>query len=284
MADPDPYKVLKLDKNFTLDQLKRNYKRLALQLHPDKNVVSPEDAGRVFQVLTNCYKLLLRDYEARQSDKPFYQLKQAYQNDTTSHHPSEARRPSSSVPSHDGRFDVDKFNRVFSENAIQDAYAQGYDKWIEKSAEAPMQAAEKEQKRHDAIVKHQYPQPFAVATKSKIDYYELGVDRVQDFSANQDGISHGVTFMDYKRAHTTTKIVDPTKVKPKKEYKTVQELEADRANVTFTLSAREAARQEKLRALQERREEARVAALRQQDALYEEQFKRVNRLMLGGRQ
>lgn len=282
MADPDPYKVLKLERNFTLDQLKRNYKRLALQLHPDKNVVSPEDAGRVFQVLTNCYKLLLRDYEARQSDKPFYQLKQPYQQQGGGASPSFSQSPP--PPPSNGRFDVDKFNRVFSENAIQDAYAKGYDKWIEKSAVEPMEAAEKEQKRHNALIKHQYPQPFAVATKSKIDYYELGVDQVQDFSANQDGIGHGVMFMDYKRAHTTTKIVDPTKVKPKKEYKTVQELEADRANVSYTLSAREAARQEKLRLVQERKEEARVAALRQQDALYEEQFQRVNRLMLGGRQ
>ncbi|PNG99698.1 hypothetical protein TSOC_014518, partial [Tetrabaena socialis] len=34
MAKPDPYQVLRLPRDFTLAELKTNYKRLALQLHP----------------------------------------------------------------------------------------------------------------------------------------------------------------------------------------------------------------------------------------------------------
>jgi DNA mismatch repair ATPase MutL len=277
MDSADPYKVLNLDRDFTLDQLKKNYKRLALQLHPDKNVVKPEDAGRVFQLLTNCYKTLLREHEARQSDKPFFELRNAART-------SEASPVLPPAP-HDGKFDVDRFNKVFSENAIEDAYSKGYSTWIEKSAVNPMKAAAKEQRQEHAIIKHQHPQPFAVAVKSKMEFYELGVDAINDFSADRDGVvgKSGVTFMDYKRSWTTTKIVDPDKVKPKKEYKNIQELEAERANISYTLSAREAARQEKIEALKQKREHERVEALRQHDALIAQQFERVNRLMLGHR-
>ena len=36
MDNIDPYKILQVDKNFTIDILKQKYKQLAIKLHPDK--------------------------------------------------------------------------------------------------------------------------------------------------------------------------------------------------------------------------------------------------------
>lgn len=71
----DPYEILRVPKNFTLDQLKRNYKLLALQMHPDKNLIDPRHAQPIFQILTESYKKLLDVHESRQFDKPFFELK-----------------------------------------------------------------------------------------------------------------------------------------------------------------------------------------------------------------
>lgn len=85
----DPYKVLCLQPGFTLEELRSNYKRLALQLHPDKisrKSISPETAKAVFQVLSDSYQELLltlqegssRHDDLSKSPGTFFDLRAAY--------------------------------------------------------------------------------------------------------------------------------------------------------------------------------------------------------------
>ncbi|KAK1307395.1 Chaperone protein dnaJ 39 [Acorus calamus] len=70
MADPEKkkrclYEVLGLNPNCTADEIRSAYKRLALQLHPDKLIQSgaatPESATAAFQELVNAYEILFAD-------------------------------------------------------------------------------------------------------------------------------------------------------------------------------------------------------------------------------
>ena len=87
--------------------------------------------------------------------------------------------------------------------------------------------------------------------------------------------------MDYKVAHTTSKIVDPKLLKNVKTYKSIDELERHRGNISYdmeediakVLAARE--RAEKLK------EFKRQEAMRQHDEMVNQQHDRVNRLFLG---
>lgn len=64
--------------DFTMDQLKRNFKRLAVQLHPDKNPgVEPDEAAHTFRVLTEAYQELRAEYERWQGSRPFNELRAA---------------------------------------------------------------------------------------------------------------------------------------------------------------------------------------------------------------
>ena len=49
-------KILKLEKNYTKEQLKKQYRLLALKIHPDKNTMS--DANEKFQELNEAYSYL----------------------------------------------------------------------------------------------------------------------------------------------------------------------------------------------------------------------------------
>jgi curved DNA-binding protein CbpA len=68
----DPYKVLNIPKNFTLEQLREQYKKMALQVHPDKG-----GSAELFDLVTSCYKKLLRHQE-RKIEKDFMELKKEF--------------------------------------------------------------------------------------------------------------------------------------------------------------------------------------------------------------
>jgi curved DNA-binding protein CbpA len=51
--DIDPYKTLGVPRNFTLEQLKTSYKKIALSVHPDK---TPGNSDYMFKIVTKCYK------------------------------------------------------------------------------------------------------------------------------------------------------------------------------------------------------------------------------------
>jgi len=151
----DPYKILNVPKNFTLEQLREQYKKIALQVHPDKG-----GSNELFQLVTQCYKKLLKHQE-RRIERDFMELKNEFkqfnmENQGQGIHadlaeqmrmqqqqrPSERTgRPATSVghahaPGASAAASAasataftdpaDVFNRVFEENRMEDAYAAGY--------------------------------------------------------------------------------------------------------------------------------------------------------------
>ena len=122
--DIDPYKFLGVTKTFTPDQLKAAYKKLALTMHPDK------EGGNqyMFNILTDCYKQLAREYNRRISDRQFNELKTESQAYSKEPPPKYNSQPEKS-------FNIDKFNSVFDKNKIPDGTRDtGYEDWL-KNAE-----------------------------------------------------------------------------------------------------------------------------------------------------
>ena len=59
----DYHKILNVDKNASDDDIKKAYKKLALQYHPDKN--SSQEAKKNFQEILEAYDQLLRKDRGR---------------------------------------------------------------------------------------------------------------------------------------------------------------------------------------------------------------------------
>lgn len=288
--DVDPYKMLNVPKNFTPEQLKASYKKLALAMHPDKQGGN----DYMFKMLTTCYKQLVREYNQRISDRQFHELKTASQ--SYAKNPSLQTNPMGAFDKRN--FNINKFNKVFEENSMPDGVKEvGYDDWLKTGdvgSKEPTKMKGKfslsafnnqfeknvqaESSKH--LIKYKEPEPLF--TGKKIQFTELGVDKIDDFSGD-NMTKKNLNYMDLKLAHTTSRIVDPSTVKERKLFNSVDDIKADRANVSYTMSEKEMRYYQQKKKLEELREKQRMMKLTEQDQLSLEHFERVNRLMLGGR-
>lgn len=68
--EEDFYSIAGLAKTATLEEIKKAYKKLALQLHPDKNFADPEKATKIFQRMSDAYADLLNPTQVEQQNPP----------------------------------------------------------------------------------------------------------------------------------------------------------------------------------------------------------------------
>jgi DnaJ family protein B protein 4 len=53
----DYYKILKVDKNATDEELKKAYRKLAMKWHPDKNPTNKKEAESKFKEISEAYEV-----------------------------------------------------------------------------------------------------------------------------------------------------------------------------------------------------------------------------------
>jgi DnaJ-class molecular chaperone len=68
MSKRDYYDVLGLKKNSTTEEIKKAYKKFALQWHPDRNVDNQEEATRKFKEIAEAYEVLSDEQKRRTYD------------------------------------------------------------------------------------------------------------------------------------------------------------------------------------------------------------------------
>lgn len=290
----DPYKVLEVTKNFTLEELKARYRNIAVKVHPDKG-----GSEYMFNLVTKCFKHLLREYKRRTSDKQFEDLKGGFRK-AQSHVPQQKEQsdyqPPPQLPhqsqsrgSGTGRFDLNKFNKVFDQNKLEDVTDSGYEEWYTKEnlKEAPQFKGSTREAFNNHFEKHtkaasqskhitKYEEPEPMWT-SKIQCTELGLDRIDDFSGDNMSLKR-LNFSDLKLAHSTSRIVDPSIVN-RRDYQSVDELKRDRGNVTYELSDEDKRKMIRKQQYQEDQEYKRQQHVNQRDEMAEKHHEKMRNLL-----
>jgi len=284
----DPYKLFGLTKDFTIDELKTKFKALAITTHPDKG-----GSEGLFRIVIKAFKKLVEDYNIRISNRTHQELKNAFEQSQVAGGPP--REAPVSLGKGD-RFNLDKFNKLFDENRMEDAYSQGYKDWMEKEALPEVNNTPKKPVRkfnvdvfnnnfektakpttsNKFVTVYKEPEPLLMS--KKIQYTELGVEKVDDYSADNT-TRRNLNFMDYKVAHTTTRIVDPATVK-RKEYATINELEGERSRIQFNMSKEDYEYEMRKKRQQEDAERQRLETMERQRRIEEAHFEKLQRLVL----
>lgn len=273
MSQPDPYEVLRLPLNFTVAQLRANYKRLALQLHPDKNVVSTEHAAEIFKILTSCYKKLSQEHDLRSSDKQHSELRTgAKQHVEDITEATEARRAvvQSTFIAGDGHFDSTKFNTFFAENKMSDPVIdKGYGDWLrtEHPVDRPQPQSSRSQipKECKSLMLHM---DSLALGRTKLGFSEMGMNDIDDFSL-VSGTNKCVGATDLRVAYSHRNAGDdddgPSAGSERKTYKNIEELERDRAQVSYSMNDKESSAYDRYKRLMEKKEASQQSHIRRAD-------------------
>lgn len=300
----NPYDVLGVRKNFEFDELKDAYRRIAKIVHPDKG-----GSHHLFQMVTDSFRTLAHEYKMRISDRPHHELKREAQNyyEAAAQHRTPGyqpplpptRTPVQAGGATEGNFN-DRFNRAFEENKFEDENDIGYGSMMAPSSknrddiDIPRMFRKFDHNSFNTmfdkvtvdtskeVVVHREPEALPLA--KKMQYTELGGDRPDDFSSTAEGTERrNLQYTDFKKAHTTTRLVDPRAVQQRAEFKNVEQYEAARAR---TLKAPETQAEIEWRLRKEQAEQEaeqrRLERLTLRDNMIAVHHEKVNRALLGG--
>ena len=306
MDNFNPYEIIGVSKRFTLDELKYNYKKVAKRVHPDRG-----GNEKLFKLVTLAYKQLLEIHKLKQINKEFNELKSDFQEFTTNQdnqqrrhrdlHRNSDRSSKKSSRSRQNQQDSngnfgDMFNKIYEENKIEDVYDRGYgDLMTESDANRPdidikktVNSMKNFNQAFDSapISKHnkkiiKYRDPIALPTSLKtLQYTEIGIDKLSDFSTETSNLS----CVDYKKAHSTSKLIDKNYVRQRTGYNDIGGLEAERANIDYNMSEEDLRKQAYLKKKEQLKELKRLERIQQMDMMHQESVNRVNELMVNYKQ
>lgn len=269
----DPYKVLQVSPNFTLDELKNNYKRIAIKMYSDKG-----ENEYMFNLVTNCFKHLMRVYKNRSSANVFDAsgLKDAFK----SYMANQAVQQNKSIGgANDKKFNLEKFNKFFDENRLEDVFDKGYDEWFRKgTVQEPPKFKGKTREdfnkhfetyasANDRVNLQEEPQALHV---SKLDWTELGKPTIDDFTG-KNATQKRLNFHDLKIAHSTSRIINPSIIN-RKEYQSVEELQMDREDIKYVMDPEEERKYRRRLQQQEDMEKKNREYLNARDKLLEKHY------------
>jgi hypothetical protein len=296
--------------------LKVAYKKLAMRTHPDK----PSGNVEQFQLVTKCYLSLLEKYKARESDRPFNELKQAssaYLEDQSKsqmknkNFASNTRSDSSNGVSRDvvvdkEKFDLKLFNKIYEQNKLWDSNDDGYGNWLstDTAEEAPTEIfgnkfnlnvfnstfedyKERLTARTGSIQEYNEPQELVSCATGFTDL-DQDARRVEDFSkpslvAPSGKSARDLAYTDLKTAYTSRgAFIDPNKVEYK-TYKNVEELKKARGNVRYDMTPEELREYQMKQYQQEEEENRRQALIRDRDNQIATTYGKTHERMLGWR-
>jgi curved DNA-binding protein CbpA len=308
----NPYEVLNVSKQFTWNELKESYRKLAMNTHPDKQGGNKE----LFNIITHCFKKLAAELKLREEDKGHHDLKKQSNDyfdnlnnlnnfhnlnnlnkmtNETMPHPSEvmAKMPTEKMT-------ADKFNKNFEKCKLYDEEIEfGYGSKMDESTKVREDInIEKLIKKNKidnesfnalfnknvpvskGLVKYREPEPLILA--KSLQFTELGGKRPDDYSSSlEKNNANTLAYTDYMKAHDGTRLVDPSLMKNVKEFKSVDEYEVYRDNkAKKTLSARELKAEELKKMKEAKAEEDRLERLKMYDKKIEKSYEKASQLFL----
>jgi curved DNA-binding protein CbpA len=280
----DPYKILMIDKNYTEDILKKQYLKKAYETHPDRGGDQDE-----FNNVAISYQVLLKKLNESRDNHDHYELKN--NTDEFINHQSRDPRRNNQLSSN---FNSDRFNKMYEENRIKNPYDDGYKEWMNKNtgtSENSINLSSSQftndkfnevfsnikQKNYKTTELVQHVPEENISCSMKDSLVTLGQGRIKNFSGQTPT---GLSYRDYKDAYTNNFLIDENMVQNKGGQNSLQEVERDRENISYTMNDTDRGYYDRLRKMEEKKEQERVQRLQRHDQHSGEIFQKLNSRML----
>lgn len=262
----DPYKTLNIKKNYTIDELKKAYLNMIMIVHPDRG-----GNEYMFKLVTKCYKYLLD--KKNNVERDHIELKTIHKENKFNN-----------INYDSTMFNINKFNEIFEIH--NDKESEGYADFLKK--DIPEQEYSKkitmnnfnEIFENQAVSKNKYiaryREPEPVGNLSSCSYVVLGESSVDDYSS--DLLQNSLRYSDLKIAHTTSRIIDPSTVKNRKTYNSMEDIKMDRQNLKYTMDDHDKEYYEKKKQIEIIKEKNRLKRLTDEDRLSEKKYNDIMKL------
>ena len=285
------YEVLNVSKDFTWEELKDSFRKLAINTHPDK----PGGNKELFNIITYSFKKLASEYKKRNSNIDHHQLKKLsneYFDKITINN-----IPHPSTISEDEPFST-KFNRNFNKCRVyDDDFDFGYGEKMDESSKVREDISIDKIIKKDKIdnksfndlfnknvpvnkqlVKYKEPEPLVLA--KSLNFTELGGKKSDDYTSSMEKTST-LSYTDYMLAHNGTRLIDNSIIKESKQFKSIEEYKAYSDNkAEKKLNKKELQLQELKKQKEEIDENKRLERLKKYDKSVEKSFNKANKLFL----
>lgn len=273
----DPRKFLELPVNFTKQELKDNYRKLALKYHPDRNGGS----DTLFDQLTIHYSTLMEELLLKDQGKQFTELR----NDSNSYIENQDRKPLKNKKL-TGNFDVNQFNELFSQNRMTRVEDSGYKDWLSENkntSEEPIRDISLNDGNFNAKFESNVPVPEQelIVYKSPEELFSGGTDceilgqaEIKNFS----GETKTIKYTDLREAHTKTRLVDPSMMRSDNP-RDLNEAKKQRSRIV-DFSESEWGEIEQQRIQRESEENTRMIKLKSRDDECFQKYDKIHKLML----
>ena len=321
-----PYDVFNITENdfnsgnITEKYLKKQYKKLALIYHPDKN----NGNSRQFELLKDAYVELvskLREKGKYTDTKSTHHINVDYQQNQRNIQVDNMIKNYEPVHIDKNNLDMDKFNKVFNQFHINSPYSQGYGDMMEKGMVETNKSGFNVQYQptqdnsiNNSIndrqffnndlsqqnfnesfqnkmnnVKHninpqnskviEYKEPESMLINNKLDFQELGVENVDDFTS---GMNANVKCTDYKQAyyHQNTITDKVSDVDISKKSSSMNQIKNERANINYNMSNIDKQRYDKMKKQADLKEMERQQRIKYRDNIIGDRFQQMNRLVI----
>jgi hypothetical protein len=301
----DSLRMFGLNANYTIEELKSAYKRMAMETHPDR----PGGNTEKFQLVTQCYMSLLERLKGQTPAKSAMDLRAESRgsnndwikdvaNDLTR---QKQKKPPAKFINPDGQgFNVKLFNKLYEENKIWDPNDDGYEDWLRKGDVDEIRKAPpvfsksfniavfnstfddwREQQRQPGSQIQKYDRPQELISTSSGYTVLDGGQAITDFTKSLD-VPGSLNYSDLKAAYTGgCDMIDPRTVDARKEYRNVEELIRDRDRLDYVLSPEDAALEERYAREAERREQERLSRLSARDNLVGQHYQQTHQRLIG---
>jgi len=281
----NPWSILGLkDNDYNISNIKKGYKKSALKYHPDKAGTKYQD---LFQLITQSYIYLLE--KATEYNSVEDKINKSVDNID---YEDNINDKVENIYVNKDNFDINKFNKIFDEYKIPDAFDKGYANLMKEDLKSEDNEIFGKNFNNDIFNAHfntlknkkngneliKYKDPDALDTSlANLNQTFFGIDDIEDFGSVN---TSGLCYTDYKKAHVDeTLLIDANKVKYK-TYNSIDQLENDRANISHNLSIEDKRRYEYLDRQRSEDENYKLEQQKKYDQLIQTQYNKINQRLI----
>ena len=228
----DPFLLFNLEPECSLDDIKKVYKKLVLQYHPDKSGYNSTDDYRVIQ---KAYAVLLsmKEEELKVTGllEQTIETKGEERKKLDTH--VEARTNYNFEPASGNRFDKKKFNDMFDQNKFVDKEDDGYSNWLKE--ENPAEELPKIQTFTKTGFNNTFEQHVQKHSNNKEISNYIDPDSYFTYKGGFENLGEDVNdyttdgkYTDLKKAYSSNNTLHPGQVKQREEYSNLGQLKAAR--------------------------------------------------------